>query len=284
MALTRARHACWLGVADLKDGQKKASGLHKSAFGYVLGGGEPVRARRLPAQLRQLCEGQSDIQLDELAGGGLGHARHRAGPAPTPAMQPARSYHGQPVEPWWIASYSALRVASDDDAPTPQRTGNRPTGRAGRSPGRRTARQRDGIGNATSGMHAFPRGAEAGTFLHDLLEWAANEGFAATAQHRRALRNLIERRCQRRGWDAWAACAGLVAGFLRTPLPLPEGAAVSLADADACRAEMEFWFEARHVDTQALDRLVSTHTLGARPRDRRCWPTGSTACSRASST
>jgi exodeoxyribonuclease V beta subunit len=47
---------------------------------------------------------------------------------------------------------------------------------------------------------------------------------------------------------------------------LPDGGRVSLSDADACRAELEFWFEARRVDTQALDRLVSAQTLGARPR------------------
>ncbi|MEP7185390.1 MAG: exodeoxyribonuclease V subunit beta, partial [Rhodanobacter sp.] len=264
VALTRARHACWLGVADLKDGQKKASGLHKSALGYVLGGGEPFESGSLPAQLLQLCQGQNVIHLDELPED-AGDARHRpVGDAP--AMQPARSYQGHPVEPWWIASYSALRVASHDDSPhhsAPETAQQDVLAEmlADEQPAPLTT------ANAATGMHTFPRGAEPGTFLHDLLEWTANEGFAATAHAPEALQQLIERRCQRRGWDVWAGTLMTwLPDFLRTPLPLPGGGKVSLSDADACRAELEFWFEARHVDTQALDRLVSAQTLGARPR------------------
>lgn len=264
VALTRARHACWLGIADLKDGQKKTSGLHKSAFGYVLGGGEPFEPGSLPAQLQQLCEGQSDIHLDELPED-AGDARYRPA-AEAAVMQPARRYHGQPVEPWWIASYSALRVASHDDAPwhsAPETAQQDVLAEvlADEQPAPSTT------ANAAPGMHAFPRGAEPGTFLHDLLEWAANEGFAATAQAPEALQQVIERRCQRRGWQDFAAVlAAWVPAFLRTPLPLPDGGRVSLADADRCRAELEFWFEARRVDTRTLDRLVTTQTLGGRPR------------------
>ena len=264
VALTRARHACWLGIADLKDGQKKASGLHKSAFGYALGGGAPFDQGDLRAQLHALCEGQSDIQLDELPED-AGEARHRHLDG-QPTMQPARSYHGAPIEPWWIASYSALRVATQNDASphsapetAQQDVLTEVIAEQQILPPQTTA--------VASGMHAFPRGAEPGTFLHDLLEWAAHEGFAATAQSPDALRLLISRRCQRRGWDSFAdTLTSWLPEFLRMPLALPGGGNVSLADADNCRAEMEFWFEASHVDTRALDRLVTAHTLGTRPR------------------
>jgi exodeoxyribonuclease V beta subunit len=33
VALTRAQHACWLGVADLKRGNTSGSILHRSALG-----------------------------------------------------------------------------------------------------------------------------------------------------------------------------------------------------------------------------------------------------------
>lgn len=46
VALTRAQHACWLGVADLKRGNQKSSQLHRSAFGYLLGAAWPWLARR----------------------------------------------------------------------------------------------------------------------------------------------------------------------------------------------------------------------------------------------
>lgn len=116
-------------------------------------------------------------------------------------------------------------------------------------------------------MHAFPAGAEAGSFLHDLLEWSAAEGFAAVAADPSALAKEIARRCQRRGWQAQIPLlAQWLPALLRTPLELPDGATTSLAGMDACYAEMEFWFEARRVDTLALDRLVAAHTLDAHPR------------------
>lgn len=37
VALTRAQHACWLGVTDLKRGNNNSSVLHLSALGYLLG-------------------------------------------------------------------------------------------------------------------------------------------------------------------------------------------------------------------------------------------------------
>ncbi len=39
VALTRARHALWLGVAPLKDGRTQDCGFHRSAFGYLASGG-----------------------------------------------------------------------------------------------------------------------------------------------------------------------------------------------------------------------------------------------------
>ncbi|MFC5526416.1 exodeoxyribonuclease V subunit beta [Rhodanobacter ginsengisoli] len=264
VAMTRAQHACWLGVADLRDGQKKVSGLHKSAFGYVLNGSQAFGEGKLAGQLKALGDGHPDVQFVQLADE-VGHDRHRAS-RDTPPAQPARSYHGAPIEPWWIASYSALRVASDD---------------ASHYSAPETAQQ-DVMTEAlaervdapvvtapvvAAGIHAFPRGAEPGTFLHDLLEGASHEGFAAAAQMPDALRQQIEQRCRRRGWQPFSdTLIAWLPAFLRTPLRLPDGSRVALADADRCRAEMEFWFEATGVDTQALDRLVTAQTLGARPR------------------
>jgi exodeoxyribonuclease V beta subunit len=262
VAVTRAIHACWLGVANPKDGQKKASGLHKSAFGYVLNGDEPIAEGELAAQLEALADERADVHLVALDAEPATHRyQPTRGEVPT---QPARRYHGTPVEPWWIASYSALRIGHEDSsrpaAPETARQDVLAEGLAGETVDLPAA------GTAV-GIHAFPRGAEPGTFLHELLEWCAEAGFAATADSPQALQALIARRCQRRGWDEFAdTLSQWLPDFLRTPLALPDGQRVSLADADGHRAEMEFWFEARHVDTLALDRLVSTQTLGARPR------------------
>ncbi|WP_420225298.1 exodeoxyribonuclease V subunit beta [Pigmentiphaga litoralis] len=108
VALTRAQHACWIGVADLKR-RGDASVLHRSALGYLLGGGDPL------PHSGALTEWLNDLTRD--------HPAVRVVPAPdvtrTPVHQPPviqrapdvrRPQRGK-ADHWWIASYSALTIA-----------------------------------------------------------------------------------------------------------------------------------------------------------------------------
>ncbi len=125
---------------------------------------------------------------------------------------------------------------------------------------------------APGSPHAFPRGPEAGTFLHDLLEWAATQGFAVIATHPGRLRDTVARRCQSRGWEAWIEpLTAWLLKLITQPLRLPAlgdapGLSVSLADLTRYVPEMEFWLAAHRVDTQVIDQEVSAHTLGGAPR------------------
>jgi exodeoxyribonuclease V beta subunit len=106
--------------------------------------------------------------------------------------------------------------------------------------------------------HRFPKGALPGNFLHDQLEWLAQEGeacgsaFADPADP--AIRSLLRRRCERGGFGGVGGVGGERAEevaqwlerLLHTPLP-PLG--VPLRSLPARLAEMEFWMPA-----QALDR------------------------------
>ncbi|OOG44057.1 exodeoxyribonuclease V subunit beta [Rhodanobacter sp. C06] len=263
VALTRARHLCWLGVACLKNGNGKASELHKSAFGYVLSGGQPIEPAELRARVDQLAQGQGAIHVAELPEQ-ADTQRYRP---QDHAIQPrdARRCTLPPHTPWWIASYSAL--AQHDEA-TPNT--------APETPAQSTlaeATQADDTAEAApaaQGIHAFPRGAAPGTFLHELLEHCAEEGFARAAAPSPLLLETIARRCQAHDWKRWITpLSAWLPILLRTPLRLPDGDAVPLAalrDPQRYRAELEFWFEARHVQAQALDRLVTTHTLAGAPR------------------
>jgi exodeoxyribonuclease V beta subunit len=264
VALTRARHLCWLGVANLKHGNRKDSDLHKSAFGYVLAGGQPIPPGDLLARVRSLASGDAPIHVIPLADS-ADERRHQA-TVQADLTRDARRCTLKPAEPWWIASYSAL--AHSDDAGAPRL--------APETASQSTLAENVVAGNAETpaadahGIHAFPRGAHAGTFLHDLLESCANEGFARAAAPSASLRDTIARRCQARGWQAWIKpLTAWVPALLRTSLPLPDGGSVplaTLADATRYRAELEFWFEANHVDAVALDRLVGAHTLDGAPR------------------
>jgi exodeoxyribonuclease V beta subunit len=264
VALTRARYACWLGIANLRIGSAKASVLHKSAFGYVLAGGEPIEAEQLPERLSQLADHPA-IELLELPA--VASTRRLETATATPPLQHARDYHGPSPEPWWIASYSALKVTEGDhtERPAAPETAQQDVlVEAHAEPAIVTTPERV---HTTTGIHQFFRGAEPGTFLHDLLEWVADEGFALGATSTPALEHLIARRCQRRGWQAWIKpLTAWLPAFLATPLALPDGGHVALAGVQNHRAEMEFWFEANRVNTRALDRLVTAHTLQARPR------------------
>ena len=268
VALTRARHACWLGIADLKDGQRKCSGLHKSAFGYVLAGSEAIGGETLRTRLEALRDGHPDIHIETLPL--VADARRHQPAAQAAPDQAAREYRGVSVEPWWIASYSALKVAEAEHTSRPSAPETAHQDVLVEAAAEQIEPRMPAKADAAASIHTFPRGAEPGTFLHGLLEGAAEEGFASAAGMPPALAEAIAQRCQRRGWQAWSeALKAWLPGFLTAALPLPEGGTLSLAalaGTDAVRAELEFWFEANRVDTRALDRLVTAHTLNGAPR------------------
>jgi exodeoxyribonuclease V beta subunit len=268
VALTRARYACWMGVANVTVGNAKQSALHKSAFGYLLRGGTPIDASALVPALLDLRGDEPAIAIASLPDTPAPRIAHAA-VVESAITRPARDYAGRPDERWWIASYSALRYAEDADEPgevpaAPETPTQDVLAEAG-------AEQPAPVAESDSrGIHAFPRGAVPGTFLHDLLEWAAEEGFAQMADQPERVAEQIERRVQRHGWQAHAAMlAAWLPAMLCTPLPLEGGRGMALADLDdptRYRAELEFWFAVNHVDTRELDRLVTAHTLDARPR------------------
>ena len=264
VALTRAEHACWVGVASTMDGRSKAPMLHRSAFGYVLSGGQAIAPAVLPELLQALRGDTPEIEL-RLAPEAPG-TRHYHARESSPATRAARHYTLPLPDPWWIASYSSLTHGPGETL--------RPAAPDTATQDILTEAARESIEWSASeqeqGIHAFPRGAEPGTFLHDLFEWAAEAGFAHAVADLPTLEQQIARRCQRRGWPMWIApLLQWLPAFLKTPLALPDGGTFALADLDDRRryqAELEFWFEAHHVDTQRLDQLVSRYTLHAAPR------------------
>ena len=256
VALTRARHACWLGVADLKIGTAKTSRLHQSALGYLLGAGQPL------AQSVQLVD-----WLNPLAD----PPRCVALPAPEAGDQTYRAQDADAFEPhwriplrraaehWWIASYSALRMEEGEAAVVDRHDDVSPDSSAVQiaSDDEDPALALEQIPVSAQGLHRFPRGPNPGTFLHGLLEIAAAEGFAAMAAAPEVLREHLARRSQRRGLQIWIEPLWLwLQGLLVQPMALGNGRSVSLASIGEYQAELEFWFEATRVDVLRLDALV----------------------------
>ena len=256
VALTRAQHACWLGVTDLKRGNNNSSVLHLSALGYLLGGGvslgESSELKRWLQDLQQDCPA---IHISEMPQPTDEHYQPPRNDAVLSAtLLPKR----KASENWWIASYSALRISDvlsvgSDEAPdSPQAQKLFDDERLDPDAPRE-------IITGGADIHRFPRGPNPGTFLHGLLEWAGDDGFAVS---REALEDAIARRCNLRGWEGWIiTLSDWLQHLLKSPLPVAGGQPpVVLEQLKQYRVEMEFWFASHKVDVLKLDELVRQHT------------------------
>jgi exodeoxyribonuclease V beta subunit len=256
VALTRAQHACWLGVTDLKRGNNNSSVLHLSALGYLLGGGaplaEPAGLKRWLEDLQQDCAALNYGEMPEAT------VEHYHPPRNDATLLAPLIPKRKASENWWIASYSALRIGDSmsvgtDEAPeSPQAQKLFDDERLDPQAPREVV-----AGGAD--IHRFPRGPNPGTFLHGLLEWAGDEGFAATPQ---AVEDAIARRCNRRGWEGWiTALSDWLQHLLTSPLHIGGGQApVVFEQLTQYRVEMEFWFASHKVDVLKLDELVRQYT------------------------
>ncbi len=297
VAVTRARHAVWLGIAPLKSGNSKTPQLEKSAIGHVLNGGKKLASADALWSALERLRGDCDALCVRAAPS----ARMRAlAAAPDTALEPARvPKHGQ-FQRWWIASYSALRLQRAG-----QGTGlwhERPTATEAASPqalsaetaAQETALEEAGLDPRSAAasedlatLHTLPRGSRYGTFLHGLLEWAAvqqgldaegqrQRGYAAALGSAHLRRDMLARRCSLRGLENWIDALDrwlvhiLTREWRLTGLENATGQTAQLRLGDLAprqrQVEMEFWIESSQVDTRTLDLLVQRHCLPGQSR------------------
>lgn len=256
VALTRAQHACWLGVTDLKRGNNNSSVLHLSALGYLLGGGaplaEPAGLKRWLEDLQQDCPALSYGEMPEAT------VEHYHPPRNDATLLPPLIPKRKASENWWIASYSALRIGDSMSVGTDEAPENPQAQKLFDDERLDPQAPREVVAGGAD-IHRFPRGPNPGTFLHGLLEWAGDEGFAATPQ---AVEDAIARRCNRRGWEGWiTALSDWLQHLLTSPLHIGGGRApVVFEQLTQYRVEMEFWFASHKVDVLKLDELVRQYT------------------------
>jgi exodeoxyribonuclease V beta subunit len=117
----------------------------------------------------------------------------------------------------------------------------------------REASSRSGLSLASSPWHAFPRGALAGNFLHNLLEWLAGEGFAL--RDNPSLQQALLRRCERAAWGHRAdEVLQWLTHLCQQPLPPLQTALDSLR---IRVAELEFWIPSNGLQSGRLDALCA---------------------------
>ena len=205
VALTRSRHYCYLGLAALKDA---------SAISYLL------------TEQGQLLPGELARQLSPLQHPALQLTTWQATPAgqqqaeQVSQLPPVGDYLRMPKRQryrWWAASYSALAEGAGQ---TPQLSvgiglatlDERSTTLDSDSKDAELYQELQQEQKtqlllpdtapqpAQAISQLFLRGAAAGTLLHDCLQWAAEQGFAAVLAQPEPLRDYLISQCQQLRW------------------------------------------------------------------------------------
>ncbi|MYN03363.1 exodeoxyribonuclease V subunit beta [Pseudoduganella sp. DS3] len=247
VALTRARHFLWLGVAALPARKKDENTLHESALGYLLTGGEALPAGQLLETWQRLRGACDAIAVATLAPSVPVTRLARA--VQRPPLEAPLAYHGDFERDWSVGSFSSLARRSGEALPAPMRAAQE-TLMEGEDAAS-SLRIEDAV------WHRFPRGSMPGNFLHEQLEALAREGFAAIHQEHYAER--AARQIKRSGWgNREAETLEWLRVIASTALP-PLGSA--LDGITRLLPEMEFWFPSERLDTAQLDRLCRQHLL-----------------------
>lgn len=254
VGLTRAMYACWLGLAAFSRGNGSHSAIDQSAIGTLLAlPAQPTDDNLLAALEPLQSAGWQRLPL-------LEREPSYWKPTTEMALQPARQLTTRFLfPPWWIASYSAL-TALGLESPHSHHTDwqrdyleDEPEARSPRPP------------TTPPSIHTFPRGAEAGSFLHELLEWGCATGFSAWQLTQPELATELKRRLDLQSWGEWQAALTDWSALITTT-PLQTQTQATLATLPQIVSELEFWIEVKRVDIQQLDWLIQRYIWPDQPR------------------
>ena len=302
VALTRAQHAVWLGFAAQTTGNSSDCTTHRSGIGRLLAGafedGEGPDPDGWLRVLTDVAQGAPQaagapplIQL--VAAHGDPPRTHLQPRDPPPPLQTPATYSAVFDRRWTVGSFSALtRNLTSLASPLALAQVPRP---ADDEPGTLDealpvsaalplAAAAPGVAAVpASPWHVFPRGALAGNFLHEQLEWLAAEQFQLpqvghpfTAHESLdatpppppgspdANAQRLRQRAERAGHGAHADS---LVQWMQAVVALPlRGPGVALSGLTTLLPEMEFWVPVPDVQVAELDQLCHQHLLAGQPR------------------
>lgn len=269
VALTRARHALWLGFATTKARNSDQCVAHQSALGTLLGGNEARDAADWRVPLEAVAQGQDDIALHAVVGGDA-----RAVPctrlmtriclAPLHEQAPYTAHFDRR---WNVGSFSQLVRGAAGLAPLGAVA---PLPRPADDEQPLSVTEIAGVAERiltpvvddVPVWHQFKRGPVVGNFLHEQLEWLAREGFALDGES--ALADRLRQRCGRAGYAEEAeAVVHWLSAVVRTPLP---GVGVPLQALGRTLPEMEFWLPTSQLPAVQVDALCQQYLLAGQAR------------------
>ncbi len=253
VALTRARHGLWVGFAAVKKGKNCVA--WQSGAGYIFGGTADTSdwlallQRFACADIVLLAAAQNTpctllLQADSVA-----------------PLQEVPDYQADFERNWTIGSFSRLAkdLSSVTSALSPLQVSRGADDEFASSNKLIAAREfiPAHAQQAAQGWHKFIRGPQAGNFLHDQLEWLAEQAYALPGNELLAVR--LSRRGERAGYGAYAEeIVSWLAEVVQTRLPGPDAALVELL---AVLPEMEFWLPAQRLESKAFDALCQQYLL-----------------------
>jgi exodeoxyribonuclease V beta subunit len=252
VALTRARHAVWLGVASLKNK------IHESALGYLLAGTNELSAAELFNAIAQVKGNCDAIQIDEieLAAAYTSFSRLDM----RPALLDAPSYTATFENDWAVGSFSSLTRTMVATATPIRIQDNKEQNRQDSEDINPQPARDKAVQNSI--WHRFPRGSRPGQFLHEQLEWMGNEGFTVVDDD--GFEKRFFNRCERAGWGNRQEDALAWLCKIADTTILPVG--VSLKELGVTLPEMEFWFPSERLMVHKLNDLCQKSLLDAIPR------------------
>ena len=262
VGLTRARRACFVGVANSDREPVSYSALGRLLLGDDTGAGDA----QLQAALAKLSAACPDIAVESVTAEAVAPATAAvAVDAPVSADAPpfedprgstltaddtpaARTFTGRIDASWRITSYSSLTRAASAEYTAP--------GADDEDAGEHTA-----VVDAEAAIqYQFPRGAAAGVVLHKLLErWPSDDPLpfvttelrnAGLLYGRKSLGESARDELRARAVVAWL---NTVRAVKLAPLN------VALRDLTRVRAELEFQLPLANVPTRQLWRVLATH-------------------------
>ena len=259
VAVTRARHGLWVGVAALK-GRGTTCTSNRSAIGYLLSGIAERDAQGLLADIQALADSDAGIAVEvfEAEAPTVTRPERRED---LPPLAEAPPYTAQFDRAWSIGSYSALvrdvargAPLGAQDVPAQALRDDEPIETEVDANERRPA--------SDLPWHRFPRGAFPGNFLHGMLEWLAGEDFALDTSA--TLQQSLVLRCERQGWGVRSA--DVLAWLRRVCTVRLPALGTSLAGLQGTSPELEFWFPSDGMSALAIDQLCHRYMLPGRPR------------------
>jgi len=261
VALTRAKYRCYLVAGKIADSTGK-NRPETSPLAYLFHCSDAARSAedlvpRLAGEVSPLSAADMERELRTLAGkdpAGIsvtGMPAAAAGvplPAPADDLQPlaSRKFSGKIGSDWRVASFTSFAAHEGATGELPDRDAAGSEERGETAPSEEIP--------ATMSIFTFPKGAQAGIFLHGLFEELDFAGL--TPDH---VRGVVERGLAKAGYDPeWLPpVASMVNHVTSAPLRAPEGT-FSLAGlaAGSWVTELEFFFPLRFISSPLLQECL----------------------------